>query len=477
MGIKVDIRNGSFGQLQQLIQEGGRIRSKKDGGEFVVYATPKRSSNRLNRLLDHCTGNTSTKRQHVLQSMQAICARHGIDFAQEMRNCGMSPYDLNKVLAGKGDLKGEHLKKALAHFVEIGNKMFTIDLDKPLGTGANAEVFQAHHGDERIAVRRMLSPNDGLRREVTTHSLAARKSVGDERSLVLPTHGEVVLAGDGTCYQAMSLALGSGEGSIRRNRKADTVAVLFSRKQNEPLTPPQIQRIKENRRPLQQGFLDRQARDPAVRVTVGDWSEAVERVGRRGLAHRDIKPENFLLGADGRYQISDFGTAGAENSLFQSTAGGKNFELTGNANDYAKSPEWLRNEAGDSIARFAVGTKDDSFSLGVATWQLLSGGRFPFDGTDAQPDKALNGYAYMQNVLAYADSGQSFSDWYESRHPGLRIPQEWRAYLDASLHADPDQRASAEQLRDLVPRFDQQAEVDEAAVRQTMLEKARRGRT
>lgn len=477
MGIKVDIRNGSFGQLRELIQVGGRIRSKKDGGEFVVYATPKRDPNRLNRLIDHCTGNTRIKRQHVLQSMQALCARHGIDFEQEMRNCGMSTDDLNKVLAGKGDLKGEHLSQALARFVEVGDKMFTIDLNKPLGTGANAVVYQAHRGNERIAVRRMLSPNDGLRREVTTHSLAARKSVGDERSLVLPTHGEVVVAGDGTLYQAMSLAAGSGGGAIQRHRKADTVAELFSRKQNETLTPPQIQRIKENRRPLQQGFLDRQARDPAVRVAVGDWSEAVKRVGHRGLAHRDIKPENFLLGADGRYQISDFGTAGAENSLFQSTAGGKNFQLTGNVNDYAKSPEWLRNEAGDSTARFAVGTKDDSFSLGVATWQLLSGGRFPFDGTDAQPDKALNVHAYMENVLAYADSGLSFTDWYESRHPGLLIPQEWKPFLDASLHSDPNQRASAGQLCDLVPSFDEHEAVDEATVRQTMLEKARRGRT
>ncbi len=476
MGIKVDIRNGSFDQLQQLAQEGGRIRSKKEGGGFVVYATPKRSPNRVNRLLDYCSGVTHTKRQHVLASVKALCAHHGIDFEQEIRNCGMSAADLDKVLAGKGDLKGEHLSRALARFVEVGDKVFAIDLSKPLGRGANAEVFKAHHGNERIAVRKMLSSNGGLSREVATHALAARKSVGAERSLVLPTHDEVVVAGDGTRYQAMSLAAGSGDGSIRGNRKADTVAVLFSRKDG-PLTPPQIQRVKENRRPLQQGFLDRQASSPAVRVTAGDWTTAVAAVGRRGLAHRDIKPENFLLGADGHYQISDFGTAGAENSLFQSTAGGKNFELTGNANDYAKSPEWLRNEAGDSTARFAVGTKDDSFSLGVATWQLLSGGRFPFDGTDAQPDKALNGYAYMQNVLAYADSGQSFSDWYESRHPGLRIPQEWRAYLDASLHADPDQRASAEQLRDLVPRLDQHAEVDEAAVRQTILEKARRGRT
>lgn len=477
MGIKVDIRTGSFEQLRQLIQEGGRIRSTKQGDEFVVYATQKRSSNRVNRLLDHCSGNTGTKRQHVLASVKALCAQHGIDFDQEIRSCGMSPYDQNKVLAGKGDLKGVHLEKALARFVEIGDKMFTIDLKEPLGTGANAEVFKAQHGNECIAVRRMLSPNDALRREVTTHSLAARKSVGDKHSPVLPTHREVVLAGDGTPYQAMPLAAGSGGGAIQRYRKADTVAELFSRKQNETLTPPQIQRIKENRRPLQQGFLDRQARDPAVRVTVGDWSEAVERVGRRGLAHRDIKPENFLLGADGRYQISDFGTAGAENSLFQSTAGGKNFELTGNANDYAKSPEWLRNEAGDSIARFAVGTKDDSFSLGVATWQLLSGGRFPFDGTEAQPDKALNGYAYMQNVLTYADSGMTYSDWYESRHPGFLIPQEWKPYLDASLHSDPNQRASANQLRDLVPRFDQHQKIDEATVRQTMLDKARRGRT
>lgn len=477
MGIKVDIRTGSFDQLRQLIQEGGRIRSTKQGDEFVVYATQKRSSNRVNRLLDYCSGNTGTKRQHVLASVKALCAQHGIDFDQEIRNCGMSQYDLNKVLAGKGDLKGVHLEKALARIVEIGDKVFTIDLDKPLGTGANAEVFEAHHGNERMAVRRMFSPNSDLRREVTTHSLAARKSVGDGHSLVLPTHGEVVLAGDGVPYQATPVAAGSGGGAIQRYRKADTVAELFSRKQNETLTPPQIQRIKENRRPLQQGFLDRQARDPAVRVTIGDWSEAVERVGHRGLAHRDIKPENFLLGADGHYQISDFGTAGAENSLFQSTAGGKNFELTGNANDYAKSPEWLRNEAGDSTARFAVGTKDDSFSLGVATWQLLSGGRFPFDGTDAQPDKALNGYAYMQNVLAYADSGLSFTVWYESRHPGLLIPQEWKPFLDASLHANPSQRASAGQLRDLVPGFDEHEAVDEATVRQTMLEKARRGRT
>jgi serine/threonine protein kinase len=491
VSIKVDIRNGSFSQLRQLIQEGGRIRSAKQDGEFVVYARLKRSSNLLNRFVDHCMGNTRTKREHVLEAVKVLCARHEIDFEKEMRNCGMSPYELNKVLAGKGDLKSGQLKVALARFVEVDDKVFTIDMNRRLGAGGNAEVYEAHHGDECIAMRRVLQPanqshkalaqwdtaNAGLRREVNAHAIAARKSVGDKRSFVLPTYEEVVVSGDGTFYQAMSLAVGSGARAIEKARTADHVAMLFSRRNAEPLTAPQTQRIKEHRKPLTQRFLDRQARKPDVRLTVSDWTLAVERVGHRGLAHRDIKPENFLLDVDGHFQISDFGTAGTANSLFQATPGGQNVLLTGNVNDCAKSPEWLRSEDINSNARFAVGEKDDGFSLGVAVWQRLSGGRFPFDGTEAEPDKALNGYAYMENVLAYADSGKSFSEWYENRHPGLLIPQEWKSFLDSSLHSDPNQRASAGQLKDLVPRFDGYEAVDEATVRRTMLEKMRRGRT
>ena len=492
MGIKVDIRTGSFEQLRQLIQEGGRIRSTKQGDEFVVYATQKRSSNRVNRLLDHCSGNTGAKRLHVLASVKALCARHGIDFDQEIRNCGMSIYDLNKVLAGKGDLKGEHLCRVLARFVEVDDKMFAIDLRKPLGRGANAEVFEARHGNERIAVRRVIPPtnlsprtqeawlkaNDSLRREVATHSMATRNKLpGEERSFVLPTHDEVVVAGDGTPYQAMKCGLASGAEQIQEHRKADTLAQLFSRKKKGPLMPPEIQRLKENRPGLKQEFLDRQGSDAAVRLTVVDWAKGVDQAGLNGVAHRDIKPENFLIDDDGYFQLTDFGTSSPDNSLFQSSRGGATVMVTGNGNDFAKSPEWLEHEDRESNARFDVGPKSDSFSLGVAGWRLLTGGRFPFDGTKDQPDKAVNGTLYVDNVRSYAKSGLTFSAWYESRHPGLVIPQEWRPFLDASLNSDPEVRASPAELGALVPRFDQHKKVNEATVRQTMLDKARRGRT
>jgi serine/threonine protein kinase len=473
---RLSIQSATVADLQSLAREGGRIRYRH--GE--LYVRPQRSRNLLNRAAEAVSGLTSTKRLGVMTAIRLICEKNKVDFEQAMRGSGLSADEIRKLENHSGDLKGTHLDKILSRFVQVGDVAF--EKGRPLGKGAFGEVFEARNGGESIALKSMMAPTGNTpavkraweqtlraqRSEVAAHSLAAGVRIDEGApTYVVPT-GNLVHGVDGAVYQPMAKAVGAGDNPIRQQKKRQMTAVLFARKGQGPADPSMIKRMREIGMPLSQRMFAKNSRDDHVTLTVRDWVQGLRQLKAAGIAHRDIKPENFLLSPDGIWQITDFGTSGADNSRFHAEAGKNNFRVTGNSNDMAKSPEWLASESIGAARDFEVGHKADVFSLGVAVFRRLAGG-FPFDGTPGAPDEKLLTSAYVANVRAYAESGLSFSDWY-AQHTGRSIPALWQAFLNAALHADPQQRLSADDLIALdIFRRD---ELDDPALRSAMVKQA-----
>lgn len=84
-------------------------------------------------------------------------------------------------------------------------------------------------------------------------------------------------------------------------------------------------------------------------------------------AHRDIKPGNILIARDGTAMISDFGLAVPLQGRIQQ----------GDVGDAARgTPLFMPPEQFESA--IACDVRSDIYSLGVALYQAVSGGRFPF---------------------------------------------------------------------------------------------------
>lgn len=338
---------------------------------------------------------------------------------------------LNRLKSADGDLKVKHLLAVFEGTVKADGKEFTFHrLAEPIGTGAYGQIFCAWDDthEQYLALKAPLSAvpeNDRSRDpssfrnpvEVEMHLRAFKSQIAGE-NYVVPT-GSVTLTSDNRLVQPMSLALCSGEKPL----------VALSKPSHE--FPTQALTL----------------------LTARDWLMSMAQIQSADMAHRDVKPENWLLSRNGVWQLSDFGTAGDVGHEFV-VPKSKAYRTTGNGTVLNKSPEWLRMEAFGNVElvgkKYCVGKEDDVFALGIAVFRLLTGGGMPF----LTPANAggLEG-AYEEDVLAYAESGLSFSDWHR-QNGQWEFPPDWQNFLDQALEPDPQKRATVEDLLKL-PIFNQ----------------------
>src|ERR1700693_328869 len=109
----------------------------------------------------------------------------------------------------------------------------------------------------------------------------------------------------------------------------------------------------------------------AVRIAT-EVASALDYAHSHGIIHRDIKPENILL-HDGSAIVADFGIA-----LAVTQAGGTRMTQTGIS---LGTPQYLSPEP--AIGERTITARSDIYSLGVVTYEMLSG-RPPFTGPNAQ---------------------------------------------------------------------------------------------
>ena len=116
----------------------------------------------------------------------------------------------------------------------------------------------------------------------------------------------------------------------------------------------------------------------ALRITT-EIGNALHYAHERGVVHRDVKPENILL-SNGHAMIADFGIA-----LAPATPVDDRLTIEGHAigTPGYMSPEQARG--------FDVDARSDLYSLGIVTFEMLSG-RHPFDlEARAVPPNARSG--------------------------------------------------------------------------------------
>jgi serine/threonine protein kinase len=208
----------------------------------------------------------------------------------------------------------------------IGNYV----LEKPLGSGGFAEVWQAADPDanRNVALKVFF---DRVTRDPTVWTEIR------EEPKKQPEHERIVTiyychldsdGGPGPYYVAMKLMQG---GTLAERLERDT-----------RLAPPE-----------------------AVRV-IRDVLEGLDYAHSRGIIHRDIKPTNILFDANGRAAVADFGIAKDLNKTGSTTVFGT---LVGTV-------IYMSPEQGEGLP---VTKASDIYSIGTVLYEMLSG-KVPFDG-------------------------------------------------------------------------------------------------
>jgi len=115
----------------------------------------------------------------------------------------------------------------------------------------------------------------------------------------------------------------------------------------------------------------RKALDPGIALYyVRQIAAGLESIHQVGIVHRDLKPHNVMLRQDGILALADFGIAKQVSMKLTDTGAG---EIIGTP--YYISPE--------QAVGHPVDARSDIYSLGVMTFEMLTGGR-PYLAANAQ---------------------------------------------------------------------------------------------
>jgi len=141
-----------------------------------------------------------------------------------------------------------------------------------------------------------------------------------------------------------------------------------------------------------------------VRSIVGQLAKGITAFHRQSMVHQDLRPDNVLVDADGHVTIIDFGAT--------SVAGVSELESAAAPRDW---PGTLQYTAPECLLGTPGSVQSDLFSLGVITYQLLTG-RLPYGDASArigsdrdarrlrfEPiDPAINVPAWLEAAIARA---------------------------------------------------------------------------
>jgi serine/threonine-protein kinase len=151
---------------------------------------------------------------------------------------------------------------------------------------------------------------------------------------------------------------------------------------------------------------------------VGHSCRGLDYAHRNGVVHRDVKPGNLLRSDDGLVKLADFGIAKALSDESAITQVGS---VLGTAAYLA--PEQAHGEE--------AGPRSDLYSLGVVTYQLVSG-KLPYEAN------SLTELALMQQREAPPLLNELLPE----------VPVQFAAAVDRALNLNPDHRYdSAESMR------------------------------
>jgi serine/threonine-protein kinase len=206
-------------------------------------------------------------------------------------------------------------------------------LERELGRGGMAIVYGAHdvRHDRPVAIKVLLPE--------LAAAIGAERFLAEIHTTAKLQHPHILPlfdsgAAEGQLYYVMPLV----EGESLRERLA----------REGPLAVDQVARL------------------------VGEVGSALDYAHRHGVIHRDIKPANILL-HEGNAMLADFGIAraAADSSAERLTETGLSIG----------TPQYMSPE--QAVGEPDLGPASDLYSLGVVTYELLTG-RLPFTGASMQ---------------------------------------------------------------------------------------------
>lgn len=176
-----------------------------------------------------------------------------------------------------------------------------------------------------------------------------------------------------------------------------------------------------------------------VRGIVEQIAKGLRAFHRLDMLHQDLRPENILIDGHGTVKIIDFGSTRVAGIVEAAPAGGREGIL---GTPQYTAPEYFLGQAGSP--------RSDLFSLGVITYQMLSG-RLPYGAqvakTRSRSDQARLSYASVldekREIPAWIDMAlkkavhpdpgkryQELSEYvYDLRHPNQAFLSKTRAPL------------------------------------------------
>ncbi len=114
----------------------------------------------------------------------------------------------------------------------------------------------------------------------------------------------------------------------------------------------------------------------------GKICEVVNSAHLRGVIHRDLKPGNIRVDPDGQPHVLDFGLAKIVGSEITGVSHPEVMTMTG---QFIGSLPWASPEQAEGVPE-KIDVRTDVYSLGVILYQMLTGGKFPYQVIGAMRD-------------------------------------------------------------------------------------------